>query len=55
MVVGLCALPASLIAGVLWERVGAWAIFAFALALTLVAVAMLQFVREAEHGPAAAG
>jgi len=55
MVVGLCALPASLIAGFLWDAVGAWAIFAFALALTLVAVAMLQFVREAEHGPAAAG
>jgi MFS family permease len=55
MVVGLCALPASLIAGFLWDVVGAWAIFAFALAFTLVAVGMLQFVREAEHGPAGAG
>lgn len=50
MVVGLLALPAGLIAGALWEVVGSWAIFAFALALTVVAVALLQLVHEHEEG-----
>jgi hypothetical protein len=30
--------------------VGSWAIFAFALALTVAAVALLQLVREHEEG-----
>lgn len=58
MVVGLLALPAGLIAGTLWETVGPWAMFALALALTSVAVVMLQFVRETEMpatGPDAEG
>lgn len=50
MVVGLLALPAGVIAGMLWESVGSWAIFAFALALTAVAVALLQLVHEHEEG-----
>jgi MFS family permease len=54
MVVGILALPAGIVAGVLWEVVGPWAIFAYALALTSVAVVMLQFVREREEGPAGA-
>lgn len=49
MVVGFLALPAGLIAGTLWETVGPWAMFAFALVLTSVALVMLQFVREHEE------
>ena len=45
MVVGLCALPASVIAGVLWDSIGVLAPFYFSLALTVVATAMLMFVR----------
>ncbi len=50
MVVGLLALPAGVIAGVLWDAVGPWAIFAFALALTTAAVGLLQLVHEHEEG-----
>jgi MFS family permease len=49
MVVGMLALPAGLIAGLLWEVVGPWAIFAYALVLTGVATVMLQFVHEVEQ------
>ena len=46
MVIGLCALPASLIAGLLWESFGSNAPFYFSLALTMVAGALLLAVRE---------
>jgi MFS family permease len=46
MVIGLCALPASLIAGVLWESFGTNAPFYFSLGLTLVAGILLFFVKE---------
>jgi MFS family permease len=46
MVMGLCALPASLIAGVLWETFGTSAPFYFSLGLTLVAGILLIFVKE---------
>jgi MFS family permease len=46
MVVGLCALPASLVAGLLWDKVGLFAPFAVALGLTAVASLLLVFVRE---------
>ena len=46
MVMGLCALPASLIAGILWDRVDIIAPFYFSLCLTIVAVIMLLFVKE---------
>lgn len=46
MVVGLCALPASFIAGVLWEAVGMLAPFAVSLALTIVSGGMLFFVKK---------
>ncbi len=46
MVIGLCALPASLVAGLLWDKVGLFAPFAVALGLTAVASMMLVFVRE---------
>ncbi len=46
MIIGLCALPASLIAGVLWESFGARAPFFLSLGLTLVAAILLIFVKE---------
>ena len=65
--IGLVALPASLIAGVLWQGVGAWqgwgprAPFFFGAALALIAVALLAFWwpsvarREAEVTRSAGG
>lgn len=46
MVIGLCALPASFIAGVLWEVVGMFAPFAVSLALTTVSGIMLLFIKK---------
>jgi MFS family permease len=46
MAVGLCALPASFIAGLLWDRVGIIMPFAFSLSLTVLSIVMLAFVRE---------
>ena len=46
MVIGLCALPGSLIAGILWEKIGIYAPFYFSLALTAAAFLILSFVRE---------
>lgn len=46
MAVGLCALPASLIAGALWDSISMEAPFYFSLALTAIAVAALTFVKE---------
>jgi len=46
MIVGLCALPASLIAGLLWSNFEMIAPFYFSLALTGLAVALMLFVKE---------
>ncbi len=46
MVTGLCALPASVIAGLLWESFGRLSPFYFSLGLTLLATVLLLFVRE---------
>jgi len=46
MVVGLVALPASLIAGLLWDKAGRKAPFILSLGLTAVAAALLLFVKE---------
>jgi len=46
MVIGLCALPASFIAGVLWEGIGISAPFYFSLLLTIVSGFMLFFVKK---------
>jgi len=46
LIVGLCALPASLIAGVLWETCEKFAPFAFSLSLTLLAIVLIGFVKE---------
>jgi len=46
MVVGLCALPASLIAGFLWISFGKLAPFYFSLSLVIPAILLMIFVRE---------
>jgi MFS family permease len=46
MVIGLFALPASLIAGFLWDRSGMFAPFFFSLALTALALGLLVFVKQ---------
>lgn len=48
MVTGLCALPASLTAGLLWESFGIFAPFYFSLSLTLLSSLMLIFVKGAK-------
>lgn len=46
MVTGLCALPASLLAGVLWESIGSSAPFYISFMLTLASGIMLLFVKK---------
>ena len=46
MVIGLCALPASFVAGVLWDTLGFLVPFYFSLILTLVSGIMLLFVKK---------
>jgi MFS family permease len=46
MVIGLCALPASLLAGWLWEHAGLFSPFYLSLGLTAVAALLLLFVKE---------
>jgi MFS family permease len=46
MVTGLCALPASLAAGVLWDRIGMLVPLFLSLGLTIVSTVMLIFVTE---------
>lgn len=46
LVIGLCALPASLIAGLLWDRINIYAPFHLSFGLTLIAGLMLVFVKE---------
>ena len=52
MAIGLAALPASLAAGILWDVFGATVPFATSLALTVVAIIFLSFVKTK---PAALG
>ena len=46
MVIGLCSLPSSLLAGVLWDAGGIVIPFALSIILTLIASFLLFFVRE---------
>ena len=46
MIVGLCALPASLIAGLLWTSIDKFAPFYFSLGLTVLTVILMMFVKE---------
>lgn len=50
MVVGLCALPASVIAGLLWISFGKAAPFYLSLAATIVSLALLMLVKENKKG-----
>lgn len=45
MITGLCTLPASFMAGILWEGIGMTAPFYFSLGLTLTAGILLVFVK----------
>lgn len=45
MAIGICALPASLIAGLLWEKIHMQAPFYFSFALSLIACFLLVFVK----------
>ncbi len=46
MVVGLCAFPSSLIAGLLWDQVDVIAPFCLSLSLTIMSIILLFFVKE---------
>lgn len=46
MIIGLCALPASLIAGILWDHAGVFAPFYLSLLLTFMALVGMFFVQE---------
>ncbi|MBU1614798.1 MFS transporter [bacterium] len=46
MTIGLCALPASLIAGILWDKISIFMPFYFSLSLTILSLIMLIFVKE---------
>lgn len=46
MAVGFCALPASLIAGILWDQIGIFIPFYFSLILTSLSIILLLFVKE---------
>lgn len=46
MIMGLCALPASLFAGLLWDKISMQMPFYVSLILTGIALFMLMFVRE---------
>ena len=50
MVVGLCALPSSLLAGMLWGRVGVFVPLYVSLGLTAIATVLLLFVKEGRVG-----
>ncbi len=46
MIVGLCALPASFIAGLLWDNIGMFAPFYFSAVLSVLAIILMLFVKE---------
>jgi MFS family permease len=46
LIVGLCALPASIIAGILWETLEKSTPFLFSLSMTILAIIMMIFVKE---------
>lgn len=46
MITGLCAFPASLIAGLLWDNISVYAPFYLSLGLTIISSLMLIFVKE---------
>jgi len=46
MVVGLCALPSSLLAGILWDGIGVFVPLYVSIGLTTIASLLLMFVKE---------
>ncbi len=48
MVIGLVALPASFLAGFLWDKFSPITPFYFSLALTIISGIMLKFVKETQ-------
>ena len=46
MVMGICALPASMLAGIMWDKISPLAPFYFSLALTILSMLLLVFVKE---------
>ncbi len=50
MVVGLCALPSSLVAGLLWDWLGVAVPFYLSLCLTMLSMVLLLFVEEKKSG-----
>lgn len=46
MVIGLCALPASFIAGIAWDKISILAPFYLSLSLTFLSIIMLIFIKE---------
>ena len=46
MIIGLCALPASFMAGIMWEKLGIFVPFYCSLGLTIIAAILLLFVKE---------
>ena len=49
MVTGLCALPASMAAGLLWDRIGMLVPLFLSLGLTIISTVMLTFVKEKQQ------
>jgi len=49
MAVGICALPASLIAGILWDKINVFMPFYFSIGLTVLSTIMLLFVKEKKN------
>lgn len=49
MIIGLCALPSSLIAGILWESVGLLTPLYFSIGLTIISIIILFFVKEKQE------
>ncbi len=50
LVVGICALPASLVAGFLWDTFGKFAPFILSLGLATVATVLMLFVKDTHQG-----
>jgi MFS family permease len=50
MVIGICALPSSLLAGILWESVSMYAPLYLSVGLTVISIFMLFFLQEKTKG-----
>lgn len=46
MIIGIAALPASVIAGLLWDKISLLAPFIISLILSIISIVMLLFVKE---------